>query len=89
MAIGALSAIARAGLRVPEDISVTGYDDLPQAVYTIPPLTTVAQPAAAIAAAAVERLLSRIERPEQALLPVHTILPVRLIVRESTAAAVP
>ncbi len=87
MAIGALSAIARAGLRVPADISITGYDDLPQAVYTIPPLTTVAQPAGAIAAAAVERLLSRIECPEKALLPVHTILPVRLIVRESTAAA--
>lgn len=87
MAIGALSAIARAGLRVPLDVSITGYDDLPQAVYAIPPLTTVAQPAGAIAAAAVERLLSRIEHPEKALLPVHTVLPVRLIVRESTAAA--
>ena len=63
MAIGALAAHRRAGLRVPEDVSVTGYDDLPQAPYTVPPLTTVAQPVGEVARAAVERLLARVERP--------------------------
>ncbi len=85
MAIGALSAIARAGLRVPQDMAITGYDDLPQAPYTVPPLTTVAQPTAEIAAIAVERLLSRIERPHRAPAPLHIVLPVRLVVRGSTA----
>ena len=66
MAIGALGAIAGAGLRVPQDVSVTGYDDLPQAPYTVPPLTTVAQPVGDLATAAVERLLARIERPQEA-----------------------
>ncbi|HEX2324350.1 MAG TPA: substrate-binding domain-containing protein, partial [Chloroflexota bacterium] len=93
MAIGALGAIAGSGLRVPRDVSVTGYDDLPQAPYTVPPLTTVAQPVGELARAAVERLLARIEQPQgaqqraqQGAPPAaHTIFPVRLVVRASTA----
>jgi LacI family transcriptional regulator len=85
MAIGALGAIAGAGLRVPQDVSVTGYDDLPQTPYTVPPLTTVAQPVGDLATAAVERLLARIERPQEAPPPAHTVFPVRLVVRASTA----
>lgn len=85
MAIGALAALAAAGLRVPGDVSVTGYDDLPQAPYTVPPLTTVAQPVGEVAAAAVERLLARVERPGAAPRPEHTVFPVRLVVRGSTA----
>ena len=85
MAIGALAALAGAGLRVPQDVSVTGYDDLPQAPYTVPPLTTVAQPVGAVATAAVERLLARVERPATAPRPQHTVFPVRLVVRGSTA----
>jgi LacI family transcriptional regulator len=87
MAIGALSAIAAAGLHVPGDISVTGYDDLPQAAFTVPPLTTVAQPLAAVATAAVERLLARVEHPTGAPPAEHTVLPVRLVVRRSTGPA--
>src|SRR6185312_10285771 len=41
MAIGALNALWSAGLRVPEDISVVGYDDIAEAAYLVPPLTTV------------------------------------------------
>ena len=41
MALGALRAFSEAGMRVPEDISVVGYDDQPEAAYLIPPLTTV------------------------------------------------
>lgn len=87
MAIGALSALAGAGVRVPADVSVTGYDDVPQAAYTVPPLSTVAQRAGDIAVQAVERLLSRVESPAAAARPAQTILPVRFIERKSTAAA--
>jgi LacI family transcriptional regulator len=86
MAVGALAAVARAGLRVPRDLSVTGFDDLPLAPFTVPPLTTVAQPVAELAEAAVERLLTRIERPAEAPPPRHTVFPVRLVVRGSTGA---
>lgn len=85
MAIGALSALAHAGLRVPDDLSVTGYDDVPQAAYTVPPLSTVAQPLDQIAATAVERLLARAEAPSAAPPPEARILPVRFVARESTA----
>ncbi len=88
MAIGALHAIQQAGLRVPQDLSVVGYDDVPQAAYTVPPLTTVAQPCAAIAAAAVGWLLERIEAPLPSPAggpPASRLLPVQLVVRGSTA----
>jgi DNA-binding LacI/PurR family transcriptional regulator len=65
---------------------VTGFDDLPLAPFTVPPLTTVAQPVAELAEAAVERLLTRIERPAVAPPPRHTVFPVRLVVRGSTGA---
>ncbi|MHB8959153.1 MAG: LacI family DNA-binding transcriptional regulator [Candidatus Limnocylindrales bacterium] len=53
LAIGVLNAANRAGLRVPDDISVTGFDDLAISAFTIPPLTTVRMPAREMAAAAV------------------------------------
>ena len=57
MAAGALQAIAEAGLRVPDDIAVIGFDDLPIASRTNPPLSTVSQDVAAIGAAAVDLLI--------------------------------
>ena len=57
MAVGALQAIAEAGLRVPDDIAVVGFDDLPIASRTNPPLTTVRQDIDAIGAAAVDLLI--------------------------------
>ena len=84
MALGVLCAAAEAGVRVPADLSVTGYDDIPQARYAVPPLTTVAQPLDEMAREAIDRLLVRVgpkgERPE----PVRRVYPVRLIVRAST-----
>ena len=59
LAIGALGAIADAGLRVPEDVALVGYDDVAQAAVTVPPLTTVAQPTAEVAARALDLLLDR------------------------------
>ena len=85
MAIGVLSAVASLGLRVPEDVSVTGYDDVPQAQFTVPPLTTVAQPLDEMAEEAIVRLLGRIECPADAPPTYHYIFPVRLIERSSSA----
>jgi LacI family transcriptional regulator len=60
MALGAMRAIKRAGLRVPQDISVIGFDDTPLASLVFPPLTTVLQPVKAMADLAVELLVKRI-----------------------------
>lgn len=79
-----LSAIKRRGLRVPEDISVIGYDDSPWDPLLDPPLTTVATPAHALGVAATERLIATIDGspavPETRLAP-------ELVVRESTKVA--
>ncbi|MGL4647840.1 MAG: LacI family DNA-binding transcriptional regulator [Caldilineaceae bacterium] len=84
MAIGAVQAIEEAGLRVPQDISVVGFDDVPLAQYLSPPLTTVHQPAFEKGARAAHLLLQCLEneecRPQSAVLDVH------LVVRRSTAA---
>ena len=85
MALGVLCAAAETGVRVPADLSVTGYDDIAQARYSVPPLTTVAQPLDEMAREAIDRLLVRVgpkrENPE----PVRRVYPVRLVVRASTA----
>lgn len=71
------------GLRIPEDLSVVGFDDIPDAGRAEPPLTTVAQPLAAIGCAAIE-LLSRMLRGESPH-PRHVRLPAHLVTRGSTA----
>jgi ABC-type sugar transport system substrate-binding protein len=63
MAIGALRALTEAGLRVPQDVSLVGFDDIPAAAHTAPPLTTVRQPTQRMGALAVETLIDRIENP--------------------------
>jgi LacI family transcriptional regulator len=60
MAIGALRAVHESGLRVPDDISIVGFDDIELSAYTSPPLTTVAQPKDRIGALAVDMLLERV-----------------------------
>jgi DNA-binding LacI/PurR family transcriptional regulator len=60
-AIGALHAVRVLGLRVPEDVSVVSYDDLPLADYLSPPLTTVAMPLLELGAAAVDAVLDQLE----------------------------
>jgi LacI family transcriptional regulator len=57
MALGVYEAARRNGLRVPEDLSIVGFDDLPQARWSSPPLTTVRQPLAEMGMAAVRTLL--------------------------------
>ncbi|MEV8565124.1 LacI family DNA-binding transcriptional regulator [Streptomyces sp. NPDC051322] len=85
MALGVYEAIAEQGLRIPDDISVVGFDDLPEARWATPALTTVRQPLSEMAATAL-RLLGRMmdgERPDG----VRTELSTRLIERSSTAPA--
>jgi DNA-binding LacI/PurR family transcriptional regulator len=82
LAIGALHALRRAGLQVPEDVAVTGWDDTPQAAYTHPTLTTVRPDLAALAAAAVGRLVDRIEQPGGP--PESIVVPYQIVVRESS-----
>jgi DNA-binding LacI/PurR family transcriptional regulator len=82
-AIGAISAIKEAGLRIPQDIAVVGYDDVPLAVHTSPPLTTVRQPTREQGRIAAEFLLRRIEAVDT-LPREERILECELVVREST-----
>jgi LacI family transcriptional regulator len=85
-AIGAIRAIADAGLRCPEDISVIGFDDISSAAYQVPRLTTVRQPLRRMGEMAVQTLLKRIESPNEAYPEVILFEP-ELMVRESTGAA--
>lgn len=84
MAIGAIKRIREAGLLVPQDISIAGFDDIPFAAFCDPPLTTIAQPAEAFGRHAVEMLVAQLEhQPSETS---HLVLPHQLIVRGSTAA---
>lgn len=85
-AFGAYAGARDLGLRVPEDVSIVGFDDIPMAEIVQPSLTTIRQPIQEIAAAAVDRLISRLESSSD-VPPGHVVLPSSLIVRESTAAA--
>ena len=80
IAIGAIDAARKAGVRVPEDISMVGFDDIPLASWISPPLTTVSQPLRRKGKLAAEMLVKCIEGE---LEPSHHVLRTRLIVRES------
>ena len=81
VAFGAIAAIREAGLRVPDDLSIVGFDDIPLAAYFDPPLTTVRLPAYDLGLAAGTAILARVAgRP----VPDRTLLPTELIVRSST-----
>ncbi len=66
MAIGLLSALRERGLRVPEDVSVVGFDDVPGAAYLFPPLTTVRQDFAALGGLIMQKVLIAVEEPDTA-----------------------
>jgi LacI family transcriptional regulator len=87
MAIGALHAIADAGLRVPDDIALVGFDDIEAASLVRPALTTIAQDRRAFGAAAVAALVGAIAVPGDAgpegAVPAPRVLPTQLIVRAS------
>ena len=82
MSIGVLSALRERGIRVPEDVSVVGFDDVPEAGYLYPPLTTVRQDFASLGELIMQKVLIAVEEPETAT--EDTPLPTHLIVRQST-----
>lgn len=79
-ALGAMHALARRGIRVPLDVAVTGFDDVPVARHLHPPLTTVRQPMQELGATAFEVLYAKISTGKS---EADVVLPVQLIVRES------
>ncbi len=86
LALGAVTAMRRRGLRVPADVSVVGYDDIPVAQHLDPPLTTMRQPMREVGAAALQLVLQKIhgdERPSGP--PSRHLLAAGLIVRDSVA----
>lgn len=85
MAIGAIQTLKSYGISVPNDISVTGFDDIPYARYCDPALTTIAQPAKEIGKIAIDTLLKLIEG--KSLSQVEYILPYEFVIRKSTAPA--
>jgi len=80
IAIGAMRALARAGLKIPEDVALIGFDDIPAASLTNPPLTTIMQDIKGAGDRLVKTLLAKIEGHEMP----DNRLPTRLIVRAST-----
>ena len=83
-AIGAIRAFRDAGLKVPEDISVLGFDDIEQAAFNVPRLTTIRQPLVRMGELAASSLIKRIEHPSEQTDDV--VVEPELVVRESTAA---
>jgi LacI family transcriptional regulator len=83
IAIGAVNEVRRSGLRIPDDLSVVGFDDLPAHLITFPFLTVASQPAYEMGAEAARILLGRIKDAQTPF--VHEILPTSLIIRSSTS----
>jgi LacI family transcriptional regulator len=83
-AIAVMEVAAELGLDVPRDLSVIGFDDVPEASQASPPLTTVRQPMQSLGAAAADLLIALMggESPER----IHLRLPTRLVRRATTAA---
>lgn len=81
MAMGALRVLREVRVRVPQDVAVVGFDDMPAAAWTDPPLTTVRQPIEGLGAMAVETLVHLIEHPDSG--PRRVVMLTQLVVRES------
>lgn len=80
MALGAIRALADAGKKIPEDVSVIGFDGLPIGEYTLPRLSTVSQSVEQLAQQSIQLLLQNVEGTAQTC---HQVVPVRLQLRES------
>ena len=82
MAMGVMDAVRNRGLRIPEDVSVVGFDDIPQSAVVFPPLTTVRQPLEQMGSVATQVLLGILKSPEKEAGRIE--LPTELVVRGST-----
>lgn len=90
VAMGLLSGLHERGLRVPEDISVTGFDDIPFARYTTPPLTTAAVPINELGSLAWRRMREQMQQPADSTgtdQAAQDVFPPRMEIRRSTAPA--
>ncbi|WP_270071330.1 LacI family DNA-binding transcriptional regulator [Streptomonospora mangrovi] len=89
MALGTLRALAEAGVRVPEDVSVVGFDDIPESAFFTPPLTTVAQDFTEVGRRGIGLLIDLLEESGDgaAAPPARRVVPARLVTRTSTAPA--
>lgn len=88
MAIGCLFALTEAGLRVPQDIALVGFDDIPIARYVTPPLTTVRARIAELGSQALDELARAIDDPKSAQRKHHT-LSTKLVIRSSCGGTPP
>lgn len=84
MALGLLRALHEAGRRVPEDVSVVGFDDVPESPFFSPPLTTVRQNFGEVGDRAFELMLERVSAPDPGGAPGHRVVEPELVVRDST-----
>ncbi|MBD3940459.1 LacI family DNA-binding transcriptional regulator [Microbacterium sp. NEAU-LLC] len=84
MALGLVHGLSERGLRVPQDVSVVGFDDLPDARHFLPPLTTVRQDFASLGELALDQIIAAIEGEEGIQ---HHMIEPQLVVRSSTARA--
>ena len=84
VALGAIHTFTRSGIRVPEDISIIGINDIPSASYASVPLTTIRTYAAEINSLGVKLLLDRIKDPERHI-PQQVLVRCELIIRDTTA----
>jgi LacI family transcriptional regulator len=84
LAMGALRALREAGRRVPQDVAVVGFDDMPFAERAEPPLTTMRQPVQRTGVVAAETLIDLIDNPEAQ--PRRILMPTELIIRDSCGA---
>ncbi len=83
MAMGAMDAIRHRGLRIPDDISILGFDNIPQSEMVFPPLTTIQQPLEQMGRVATQMLLDTLKEPVKRISRIE--LPTELIARNSTA----
>jgi LacI family transcriptional regulator len=87
MAVGTLKAAREAGLQVPQDVALVGFDDVPIATVVEPALTTVRQPIEDLGSMAAELLLNLLENAQDAQAPAHRIiLRAKLVIRDSCGA---
>jgi len=84
MAMGVMDAVRHRGFRIPDDISVVGFDNIPQSAMVYPPLTTVLQPLEQMGRVATQMLLGILKKPEKDTSRIE--LPTEMIVRSSTSS---
>jgi DNA-binding LacI/PurR family transcriptional regulator len=86
IALGVLRALHEAGRRVPEDVSVVGFDDMPDSSFFLPSLTTVRQDFAELGRRSLALLLEHISGPPAAQPPEHILVAPELVIRASSGA---